>query len=458
MQPRYSPEIRRTLDAVLVKRSVITSATMGALLLASEWGHHFGATLAVFVVWQVTSAIGGALLGGQTQRRMPNVVFFIINTSFCLAFGVVTGWSVPSLMLVPYVIATYEAFGDGDTRGFVVAKLVIFFAAMAMAGVAPASMAATVLLGWIVHWLSDGRSHTLRAALAELERSNVSLAEEMRARLQAEAELRQAQRLESVGRLAAGVAHEINTPVQYVADSLRFIADGTDALVSLLQVYRAHVSPTKELEAVEADADLEYLLEETPGALARATEGLQRIGTIVRSMKEFAHPDQEEMQPADLNRGITSTLVVATSEYRLVADVETDLAPLPPVICHSGAINQIVLNIVVNAAHAIKTRVGSSGERGLITVRTRTEGPNVVIAISDTGSGVPEHIKEHIFDLFFTTKGVGEGSGQGLAIARAVAVKHGGSITFESEAGRGTTFFVRLPIGPVPAVLAKAAA
>jgi signal transduction histidine kinase len=149
---------------------------------------------------------------------------------------------------------------------------------------------------------------------------------------------------------------------------------------------------------------------------------------------------------------------VASSEYRLVADVETDLAPLPPVICHGGAINQMVLNIVVNAAHAIKDRVGSSAERGLITVRTRSEGANVVIAISDTGAGVPEHIKEHIFDLFFTTKRVGEGTGQGLAIARAVAVAHGGSLTFESTIGRGTTFFVRLPVQSVPAVLARAAA
>ena len=176
-------------------------------------------------------------------------------------------------------------------------------------------------------------------------------------------------------------------------------------------------------------------------------DGLGRIAEIVRSMKEFSHADQAEKSPVDLNRAIKSTLVIASTEYKYVADVVTDLAPdLPLVTCHGGQINQVVLNLVVNAAHAIGDVVKGTPNKGKITVKTRVEGGYVVISVSDTGGGIPESIRQRIFDPFFTTKEVGRGTGQGLSIAHNAIKAHGGTFEFDTEVGKGTTFRVRLPV------------
>jgi signal transduction histidine kinase len=187
--------------------------------------------------------------------------------------------------------------------------------------------------------------------------------------------------------------------------------------------------------------------ENMPTAVERALEGLERVASIVRSMKEFSHPNQGAMSSSDLNAGIRSTLTVARHEYKYVADVETRLEDLPPVVCNIGEFNQTFLNILVNAAHAIEAAVAGTGRRGLITISTRRDGDSVLISIQDTGGGIPEAIQDSIFDPFFTTKEVGKGTGQGLAIARTVIVdKHHGSLTFESVPGVGTTFMIRLPL------------
>jgi PAS domain S-box-containing protein len=259
-----------------------------------------------------------------------------------------------------------------------------------------------------------------------------------------EAEQRRAagERLESIGRLAAGVAHEINTPVQYVSDSAVFIREDVHELLAQLVKLQ-----TSQSAAPDSASDVAYLQHEIPGALERVLEGLARITEIVRSMKDFSYPDQCEMRSIDLNRAIHSTLVIARSEYKRVAEVETDFAELPLITCHGGQINQVVLNLVLNATHSIADVVRSTGKTGLITVKTFVDGPDVVVRISDTGTGIPEAIRHRIFEPFFTTKGVGQGTGQGLSIARDVVVQgHGGSLTFETEAGTGTSFFIRLPI------------
>jgi signal transduction histidine kinase len=202
-------------------------------------------------------------------------------------------------------------------------------------------------------------------------------------------------------------------------------------------------------QALDAEkaADLDYILENAPLAIDSSIEGLGRIATIVRSMKEFAHPDQAVKQSADLNQAIRSTLVVAHNEYKYVAEIETQLADLPLVQCYLGEINQVILNLLVNASHAISDVVKDSGSLGKLTVRSRLDGEEVEISISDTGMGIPEAVRAKIFDPFFTTKQVGKGTGQGLAIARSVIVnKHGGTLRFETECGNGTTFFIRLPV------------
>jgi len=275
-----------------------------------------------------------------------------------------------------------------------------------------------------------------------------------------ESQLVQAQKLESIGQLAAGVAHEINTPTQYIGDNTRFLQDTFQDLQRLLDSYDGLLQSSREgtvtdelLEAVEEaveQADLEYLVEEMPKAIEQSLDGVQRVATIVRSMKEFSHPAGAQMQAVDINRAIENTLIVSRNEWKYVADTVTDLDPnLPPVVCLPGECNQVFLNLVINAAHAIgeKSGDGSTSEKGTITVATRRDGDWVEIRVKDTGTGIPEEIRSKILDPFFTTKEVGRGTGQGLAIAHSVVVeKHGGTLTFDTQSNQGTTFIVRLPI------------
>jgi len=273
----------------------------------------------------------------------------------------------------------------------------------------------------------------------------------------AEMELRQAQKLESVGRLASGIAHEINTPIQFVGDNTRFLQDSFAGLQTLLAKYQelrdaAAAGPVDpaflaDLRRMEEASDCAYLVEEIPKALAQTLEGVTQVATIVRAMKEFAHPERKERVAVDINKALLSTLTVARNELKYVADVETDFGELPLVVCNVSDLNQVFLNLLVNAAHAIADVVKQSGKKGKIRVRTMAEGKTVLVAISDTGCGIPEGIRSRIFDPFFTTKEVGRGTGQGLAIARSVVVeRHKGSLTFESTEGEGTTFYVRLPV------------
>lgn len=274
-----------------------------------------------------------------------------------------------------------------------------------------------------------------------------------------ECQLAQALKLESIGRLAAGIAHEINTPTQYVGDNVRFLQDATRDLLDLLQRLRNFVECAKrgmvsdeqidEIEKAIENADLEYLQEEIPQAIAQSLEGLERVAKIVRAMKEFSHPGVAEMTNVDLNHALESTITVARNEWKYVANMVTDFDPnLPLVPCLPGDMNQVFLNIIVNAAHAIADVVGDGSKgKGTITVSTRRLDGWVEVRISDTGTGIPEAIRSKIFDPFFTTKQIGRGTGQGLAYAHSVVVeKHKGILTFETEEGKGTTFIIRLPL------------
>ncbi|MFO0751171.1 MAG: ATP-binding protein [Myxococcota bacterium] len=270
-----------------------------------------------------------------------------------------------------------------------------------------------------------------------------------------ESELSRAQKLESVGRLAAGIAHEINTPIQFASDSVCFVREAMRDMTGALEGYRAIVAGVAHGDSpftaiahaaeIEESSDLAYLLANIPSALERALNGLQRVAVIVGSMKEFSHPMPREMGPVDLNRVIESILVMAQHEYRYVADVHTELGDIPLVRCHGGDLGQAILNIIVNASHAI-AEASQFGERGRISIVTSRHGDSAVVAISDTGGGIPDAIRDRIFDPFFTTKELGKGTGQGLAVARAIVEeRHGGELRFETELGRGTTFFLRLP-------------
>jgi PAS domain S-box-containing protein len=274
-----------------------------------------------------------------------------------------------------------------------------------------------------------------------------------------EARLRQAQKLEAVGRLAAGIAHEINTPTQYVGDNTRFLQDSFESIANILQAYEELRCATKsnsvtpetiaKVEQSLAANDLRYLFDQIPAAIKETLEGVERVTKIVRAMKEFSHPGGKERAVADLNKAIETTVTVARNEWKYVADLELDLDPnLPQVPCFNSEFNQCILNLVVNAAHAIADVVREKpGTKGKITIRTRREGDSVEVRVSDTGTGIPEAVRSRIFEPFFTTKEPGRGTGQGLALVySSIVTKHGGSADFETETGKGTTFILRLPV------------
>jgi two-component system, NtrC family, sensor kinase len=276
-------------------------------------------------------------------------------------------------------------------------------------------------------------------------------------RAQMEIQLRHAQKLESIGQLAAGIAHEINTPIQYIGDNTIFLRDACHELLGFLDDLRPAFAvgpfPESELESLKGRLealDLDYLQKEIPRAILQSLDGVARVAKIVSAMKDFSHPSMGVKGMADLNRAIENTVTVCRNEWKYVAELELDLDPsLPLVPCFADEFNQVVLNLVINAAHAIEEAAGGRAPeaKGLIRISTRLRGERVEIRVSDTGTGIPENIRDRIFDPFFTTKALSKGTGQGLAIARSVIVdKHQGSIQVETEAGKGTTFILELPM------------
>ncbi|MEJ7603443.1 MAG: ATP-binding protein [Kofleriaceae bacterium] len=285
----------------------------------------------------------------------------------------------------------------------------------------------------------DELEQSVASRTEELVRANALLGEQIRERDRVEEELRLSLRLKSIGQLAAGIAHEISTPIQYVGDNLQFLREGFEQVA-------AHTTACGRGAAEctpEQAAELDYVFSELPNALVAIEHGVARVTRIVSSMREFAHPGSAEMALADINRALTNTLAVSAHSYHYIADVETDLGVLPLVRCHAGDLNQVFLNLITNAAHAMEGRP----ERGKLGIATRVDGDDVVISISDNGCGIPDHIRSRVFDPFFTTKEIGRGTGQGLAISRTIIVdRHHGTMTFETAAGTGTTFQIRVPI------------
>jgi two-component system NtrC family sensor kinase len=301
--------------------------------------------------------------------------------------------------------------------------------------------------------LFDLQAEVKRRTL-ELVRTTEELKKESAARERIETELRLAQKLESVGLVAAGIAHEISTPVQFVGESVELLRHAFFGLHQVNTRFRSLLEGvgTEEIKRAMAEADkaqhLPVIERDIGEALDGMLEGTSRISTIVRAMKEFMHPVRRDKAPADLNHALLNTLTVARSEYKYVARCETELSPdLPFVLCHIGDLNQVFLNLIVNAAQAIAEVVSKTHHPGLIKVRTVREGDEVLVEVSDTGPGIAADAQPRVFEPFFTTKS--KGTGQGLAIARAIVVdRHQGQIDFETASGRGTTFRVRLPLEP----------
>jgi two-component system, NtrC family, sensor kinase len=299
--------------------------------------------------------------------------------------------------------------------------------------------------------LTAKRSHTMnleelvRERTAELAATNAKLTAELQWRDRVEAEMRIGQRLEAIGQVAAGVAHEISTPVQYIGDNAEFISEATSELLVLVQrLASGGELVTRTIAELDLQIDIADLTTAIPNATRSIQQGVARIASLIGAMRELSHPGGRTARPADVNRALESALEVTAASYRYQADVDKQLEKLPPVTCHIAELGQVFLNLIVNAAHAME---GPGKPRGKLGIRSRVDGDHVVISISDTGCGIPEAIRAQVFEAFFTTKEIGRGTGQGLAISRAiVAERHRGSLTFDSVVGQGTTFHVRLPI------------
>ncbi len=296
----------------------------------------------------------------------------------------------------------------------------------------------------------EATGEVAEAPLQDLERI---LEERSEALLAAQAQIAQSDKLASVGRLASGVAHEINTPIQFVGDHFHALSDTFKDLQDLLTKYRGLVDLVEQREEwkepaglvrqAEKDLDLDYMIRDIPNAIAEGLDGVHQVASIVRAMKDFSHADHGEAIQVDLNKLVESIVTVARNEYKYVADVKLELGDLPLVECYAGQISQVILNLLVNAAHAIE----DTGARGTITLKTEEVDGTVLITVTDTGAGIPEEIQDDIYDPFFSTKGSGRGTGQGLFIARQIVVEHhAGQIGFETEVGTGTTFHIQLPV------------
>jgi PAS domain S-box-containing protein len=278
-----------------------------------------------------------------------------------------------------------------------------------------------------------------------------------------ENQLQQSQKMEAIGQLAAGIAHEINTPTQFVGDNTRFFQDAFDDLIRIIREYENLIAKAKtqslteaqiaEAEKRIAEFDLPYFEAEIPVALQHTLKGVERITKIVQAMKIFSHPGMVVKEPTDINTEIEKTITITRNEWKYLAEMQTDLdATLPLVPCFRAELNQVILNMIVNAAHAIaEANSDNPSRRGTIRIRTCHKDNWAKIYISDTGAGIPDAIRHKIFDLFFTTKGPGKGSGQGLSISHSVIVeKHKGTLDLESQVGQGTTFIIGLPMEADP--------
>ncbi len=385
--------------------------------------------------------------------NVPGMVYqLLVRNDQIVAFPYVSPGAIEILLIEPFLLQQtpsllLDLIHPNDRASFMKALRDAEF------DHTPAIWEGRILIEGEIRWVQSASRPELQAGGATLWNG---LLMDVTERKMLEAQLGQAQKLESIGHLAAGIAHEINTPIQYIGDNIHFLDDlfadfsallnRFDAVLDLAEQGRLHADTIVRERAALADSELDYLITEIPKAIEQSLEGISHVAHIVRAMKEFSHPGTDEKHLIDLNHAIETTITIARNEWKYVAEMEARLAPdLPLVPCLPDQLNQVMLNLIVNAAHAIEEV--ADGKKGRITITTNHTDHHVEVHISDTGTGIPPEIRKRVFDPFFTTKAVGKGTGQGLAIAYAVIVdKHGGTLDFVSTEGEGTTFTIQLPL------------
>ena len=263
-----------------------------------------------------------------------------------------------------------------------------------------------------------------------------------------QAQLSQAQKLEAIGQLAAGVSHEINTPMQYIGDNLSALQDNFADMLSYQQAMYDVLdeTATQKIKVLADQYDMTFILEDSPLAIQQAREGVERVTEIVKAMKIFSHVGpSENKQFINLHEALNNALIITRNSYKYIAEVETDYSTeINGVECYASELNQVFINLIINAAHSIEEKKSGIGK---IKVITRKLGTSVEILFQDNGAGMPAEIQDKVFNLFFTTKEVGKGTGQGLSLSQNIVVKnHGGHLFFESSHDHGTTFHIQLPL------------
>jgi two-component system, NtrC family, sensor kinase len=292
-------------------------------------------------------------------------------------------------------------------------------------------------------------SEALQAEHKRVQQRNTELEQAHAALQAAQAQLIRSEKLASVGQLAAGVAHEINNPIGFITSNLGTLGKYTDVLGTLLRGYRRYADGVcqgstpagllAELAALEEQEDIDFILDDIGDLLQDSIEGSRRVKEIVQGLKSFSRIDDAQLSAQDLHAGIQSTLKVVANEIKYNCEVVTDFGELPPVHCNLAQLNQVFMNLIVNASQAMESS-------GTITITTRREGDDAVLRFADTGAGIPADKLGSVFDPFFTTKPVGSGTGLGLSISFGIVRDHGGTIEVESEVGKGTEFIIRLPL------------
>jgi len=314
--------------------------------------------------------------------------------------------------------------------------------------------------------LNESLERTVMERTRDLALLNDELKDELRRKIKDEEEkdrlrqeLEHSQKMQSIGTLAAGIAHEINSPLQFTNDNVDFIANSVDEIMKLVNTYNrllmnCHTDEDKEnarkqIAELVKQINFDFITSEMPDALSQTKNGISRIRRIVNAMKQYSHLNNEEKKPANLNETLENAEIITRNEWKYYADIENRFSDdIPFISCYEADLNQVFMNLIVNAAHAVQDAIEKEIiKRGVIVICTRKAGEKVLISICDNGTGIPKDVHNRIYDPFFTTKEVGKGTGQGLSIVhKTIVEKHQGKIWFETELNKGTTFFISLPV------------